>query len=100
MASEDSKHLEKERRHFSENDNNNDKILFETDFKEDYSHKSKFCNVFVDSFKRRIFLILRDFKCFLMEILCPILLVLIGLALSKVKFKYFSDPWNINISHI
>ena len=35
-----------------------------------------------------------------MEILCPILLVLIGLALSKVKFKYFSDPWNINISHI
>ena len=50
--------------------------------------------------KEEFFLILRDFKCFLMEILCPILLVLIGLALSKVKFKYFSDPWNINISHI
>ena len=100
VASEDSKQLEKERRQFSENDQNNDKILFETDFNEDYSHKSKFCNDFVASFKRRIFLILRDFKCFLMEILCPILLVLIGLALSKVKFKYFSDPWNINISHI
>ena len=40
VASEDSKQLEKERRQFSENDQNNDKILFETDFKEDYSHKS------------------------------------------------------------
>ena len=64
VASEDSKQLEKERRQFSENDQNNDKILFETDFNEDYSHKLKYCNDFVASFKRRIFLILRDFKCF------------------------------------
>ena len=100
VASEDSKQLEKERKHFSENDINNDKILFETDFKEDYSNKSKFCNDFVASFKRRIYLILRDFKSFLMEVLCPILLVLIGLAVSQVKFKWTSDPWNIDISYI
>ena len=100
VASEDSKQLAKERRSFSKNNLDNDKILFETDFKEDYSNKSKFCNDFVASFKRRIYLILRDLKSFLMEVLCPILLVLIGLAVSKVKFKWVSDPWNIDISII
>ena len=100
VASEDSKQLAKERRSFSKNDLENDQILFETDFKEDYTNKSKFCNDFIASFKRRIYLILRDFKSFLMEILCPILLVLIGLAVSKVKFNWYSDPWNIDISII
>ena len=100
VASEDSKQLAKERRSLSGNDMNNDQILFETDFKEDYTIKSKFCNDFIASFKRRLFLILRDFKSFLMEVLCPILLVLIGLGVSKVKFDWYSEPWNINISII
>jgi ATP-binding cassette subfamily A (ABC1) protein 3 len=102
VASEDSKQLLKERRTFSNNELNddNDKILFETDFKEDYSNKSKFCNDFYASFKRRLFLILRDLKSFLMEVLCPILLVIIGLAVSKVKFKWVSDPWHMDISYI
>ena len=78
----------------------NDKILFESDLREDYSNKTKFCNDFYASFKRRIFFILRDFKSFLMEILCPIILVIIGLAVSKVKFKWSSDPWKIDISYI
>ena len=100
VASGDSKKLENERRKFSENNLTNDQILFETDFKEDYTNKSKFCNDFVASFKRRIYFILRDLKGFLMEILCPILLVVIGLAVSKVKFPWASDPWIINISFI
>ena len=102
VASEDSKQLEKERRSFSKNnlDDDNDKILFETDFKEDYTNKSKFCNDFYASFKRRLFLILRDLKSFFMEILCPIILVIIGLAVSKVKFKWSSDPWHMDISYI
>ena len=100
VASEDSKQLQKERRSFSKNDLNNDKILFETEFREDYSQKSKFCNDFYASFKRRIYLVLRDIKSFLMEILCPIILVVIGLAVSKVKFKWNSDPWRMDISYI
>jgi ATP-binding cassette subfamily A (ABC1) protein 3 len=100
VASGDSKKLENERRKFSENNLTNEQILFETDFKEDYTNKSKFCNDFVASFKRRIYFILRDLKGFLMEILCPILLVVIGLAVSKVKFPWASDPWIINISFI
>ena len=79
----------------------NDKILFENnEFYNDFSKKSKFCNDFQASFKRRMFLIMRDLKSFLMEVLCPILLVLIGLLVSKVKFKWSSDPWKINISFI
>ena len=100
VASEDSKQLQKERRSFSKNDLDNDKILFETDFREDFTQKSKFCNDFYASFKRRIFLILRDLKSFFMEILCPIILVVIGLAVSKVKFKWSSDPWRMDISYI
>ena len=100
VASEDSKQLEKERRSLSKINLDNDKILFETNFKEDYSRKSKFCNDFSASCKRRIFLIIRDIKSFLMEVLCPILLILIGLAVSKVKFKWSSDPWRMDISYI
>ena len=100
VASEDSKQLQKERRSLSQNNLDNDKILFETDFREDYTKKSKFCDDFYASFKRRIFLVLRDIKSFLMEILCPILLVVIGLAVSKVKFKWSSDPWRMDISYI
>ena len=79
----------------------NDKILFEKkEFYDDFSKKSKFCNDFQASFKRRMFLIMRDLKSSLMEFLCPIILVLIGLLVSKVKFKWSSDPWKINISYI
>ena len=100
VASADSKQLEKERKNLSKNNFDNDKILFETDFREDYSQKSKFCNDFHASFKRRIFQIIRDIKSFLMEVLCPIILVVIGLAVSKVKFKWSSDPWRMDISYI
>ena len=97
VASQDSRQLAKERRSSSNLNLNNDKILFETEF---YSNKSKFCNDFYASFKRRLFLIFRDLKSFLMEVLCPILLVLIGLACSKVTFKWSSDPWKMDISYI
>ena len=40
VASADSKQLEKERKSFSKINIDNDKILFETDFGEDYSQKS------------------------------------------------------------
>ena len=100
VASEDSKQLEMARKSSSKIGLDNDKILFETDFKEDYTKKSKFCTDFYASFKRRLFLVIRDLKSFLMEVLCPILLVLIGLSVSKVKFKWSSDPWRMDISYI
>ena len=100
ISSEDSKQLAQERKHFSNNDIENDKILFETDFRDDYTKKSKFCNDFKASFKRRIYFIIRDLKSFLMEVLCPILLVLIGLSISKVEFQWASESCNVDISII
>ena len=99
IASEDNSESEKNRAIQEQKEIENDKILFETQLREDYS-SNKFCCDFLASFKRRIYLILRDFKSFLMEVLCPILLVLIGLAISKSKFKWDSDPWTIDISYI
>ena len=104
VAAEDTKLLEqkmeKQHRKFSTPDNDNDKILFETDFREDYSRKSKFCNDFKACFHRRFLLTSRDIKGFLMEILCPILLVLIGLLVSQVDLLASSKPQTMDMGAI
>ena len=101
-ANEDNENKEFFGKNLNEKNNiiENDKILFTTDFKEDYSKKSKFCNDFKATFIRRLYLIIRDLKSFLMEVLCPIILVIIGLCISKVNINWSSDPWHINISYI
>ena len=83
--------------------NENDKILFETDFCEDYSTskgKSKFVNDFKACFNRRFLMTIRDVKGFLMEILCPILLCVIGLLVSKVDFRRPSGKQYLNMQSI
>ena len=100
MSSANDKKMEKEN---SEEKNyiiEYDRVLFDTYNKEDYTKKSKFCNDFVTNFIRRLFLIVRDIKSFLMEILCPIILVLIGLVVSKININWTSDPWKMDISFI
>ena len=74
----------------------NDKILFETD----YSNKCKFFNDLKACFFRRLILIIRDIKGFLIEILCPIFLILIGLLLSKIDMSSSSKPTELNIAEI
>jgi ATP-binding cassette subfamily A (ABC1) protein 3 len=90
----------KKHRKFSLINVDNDKILFETDYKEDYSKKSKFCNDFTASFWRRFLLTTRDLKGFLMEILCPILLVLVGLLVSKIDLIKRSNPEKLDMNII
>ena len=48
----------------TKNEKENDKILFESDFREDYSNKSKFFNDFQALFKKRFFMTFRDIKSF------------------------------------
>ena len=101
MASDDDKSIKNNKKKSQElKEIENDKILFETDYKEDFLQNSKFCNDFIATFKRRLYLIIRDFKSFLMEVLCPILLVLIGLLVSKININWASDPWKMDISFI
>ena len=101
VAAEDSKkENQKLREKLAENEKINDKILFETDFKEDFSTKSKFFNDFKACFWRRFILTSRDIKGFLMEILCPILLVLVGLIVSQVDMLGGSEPQKMDIGSI
>ena len=106
VAQEDTKlddqKMTKQHRKFSIPDYESDKILFETDFREDYSSsgKSKFCNDFRACFYRRFLLTSRDLKGFFMEILCPILLVLVGLLVSKVDMMKTSGPRTMDMEII
>ena len=104
VAAEDTKEeyqkMQKSHRKFSTVDVDNDKILFETDFKEDYSKKSKFVNDFYACFHRRFLLTTRDVKGFLMEIICPILLCAIGLLVSQVDFQRPSGKQYVDMGAI
>ena len=103
VAAEDAKkENEKLMEKMAENEKANDKILFETNFKEDYSapFKFKFFNDLKACFHRRFILTTRDIKGFLMEILCPILLVLVGLAVSKVEILSNSGPKTLELGTI
>ena len=104
VAAEDTKLENKKMDHrkFSSPNLDNDKLLFETDFREDYSSsgKSKFVNDFKACFHRRFLLTTRDIKGFLMEILCPILLCAIGLLVSQVDFNRASGKQYLDMGAI
>ena len=78
----------------------NDKILYNSNLREDYTKKSKFVNDFKICFKRRFLITIRDVKGFLMEILCPIVLTLFGLLLSKIEIGYKSGPVEVSFEEI
>ena len=64
-----------------------DKILFDSDYLDSFENKSKFWSDFKANFWRRFYLMTRDKKGILMEILCPILLVIVGAIISTVSFS-------------
>ena len=78
----------------------NDKILYNSNLREDYTKKSKFWNDFKICMKRRYLITIRDIKGFLMEILCPIVLTLFGLLLSKIEIGYTSGPVEVSFEEI
>ena len=99
VAAEDSKkNIEKENENSIKVEEENDKILFNSNLKEDYTQKSKFKNDFYICMKRRYLITKRDVKGFLMEIFCPIVLVLFGLLISKVEMTFKSKPYVIDIN--
>ena len=98
VAAEDSKKNNIQNKNELTVEEENDKILFNSNLKEDYSQKSKFKNDFYICMKRRYLITKRDVKGFLMEIFCPIVLVLFGLLISKVEMTFKSKPYVIDIS--
>ena len=98
VAAEDSKNNNKENNNEIIIEEENDKILFNSNLKEDYSQKSKFKSDFYICMKRRYLITKRDVKGFLMDIFCPIILVLFGLLISKVEMTYKSAPYVVDIN--
>ena len=97
VAAEDNKQKsEEDEKQAIENDN----ILYNSNLREDYTKKSKFVNDFKISMKRRYLITIRDFKGFLMEILCPIVLTLFGLLLSKLEMTFKSGPVEVSFEEI
>ena len=98
IAAEDLLAIKGGHRKFSQINVENDKILFELDMRN--ISGGKFCNDFIACFKKRFKQTIRDMKGFFLEILCPILLIVIGLLVSKIKFKIESDETIVAIDDI
>ena len=79
-------------------ENEDDKILFDKNIKENYSEKSKFINDVLINIKRKYLIMKRDKKGIILEIIGPILLVLSGLLLSLVEMTLKSNPYEINFN--
>ena len=82
-----------------ETNEKNNKILYdENNYHEKYNIFEKFLRDAKVSFKKRILQIYRDKKTFLLEILCPILLAVIGCIVGSIEFleKNRSFPFHMN----
>ena len=64
----------------------NDRTLFEFNYLDNYTYFGKLLSDFKSNFFRRFYLISRDKKGLIMEIFCPIALVLIGCIIAQVNF--------------
>ena len=79
---------------------NQNSILFNTILKENFPITKKFISDFNINMKRRFLIAIRDIKSFIIEILCPFIIVLIGLGIANSEMNYFSYPELIDISII
>ena len=81
--------------------NENNKILYdESNYHTKYNSFSKILRDAKISFKKRIFQIYRDKKTFLLEILCPIILTLIGCVVGSIEFLEKNRTFPLLINQI
>ena len=97
VAAEDDRKKNEQKYKERQIEEENDGILYNSDLLEKYSSCSKFMNDFFICMKRRYLITKRDIKGFLMEILCPILLVLFGLLISKFEMNFKSKPYVVDL---
>ena len=70
----------------------NERILFKQKYIKDFTKKEKFLFDAVALLKKRFFQIIRDTKTFMLEIICPILLVLVGCLVVQIDIFEDSKP--------
>ena len=74
----------------------NERILFKQKYIKEFSKIGKFCYDAGILLKKRFLQILRDTKTFMLEILCPILLVLVGCLVVQIDIFKDSEPIHCN----
>ena len=70
----------------------NERILFKQKYIKDFTKTEKFLFDAVALLKKRFFQIIRDTKTFMLEIICPILLVLVGCLVVQIDIFEDSKP--------
>ena len=70
----------------------NERILFKQKYIKNFTRKEKFVLDAVTLLKKRLFQIKRDMKTLILEILCPILLVFVGIIVVQINIFEDSDP--------
>ena len=74
----------------------NERILFKQKYIKNFSKIGKFCYDARNLLKKRSLQIVRDTKTFMLEILCPILLVIVGCLVVQIDIFKDSDPITCN----
>ena len=78
----------------------NERILFKQKYIKDFSKFGKFCYDSNVLLKKRALQIVRDAKTFMLEILCPILLVLVGCLVVQIDIFKDSEPIQCNSEYL
>jgi len=73
-----------------------DNLLFDSDYLDNSQNSSRFISHFKANCMRRFKLLIRDKKGFMLEILCPIILIIFGALISKIKFFLHSKDFETN----
>ena len=74
----------------------NERILFKQKYIKDFSKPGKFCYDLGILLKKRGLQIIRDTKTFMLEILCPILLVIVGCLVVQIDIFEDSKPIHLD----
>jgi len=78
----------------------NESILFKQKYIKDFTKFEKFCYDSSVLLKKRGLQIVRDTKTFMLEILCPILLVLVGCLVVQIDIFKDSEPIQLNSEYL
>ena len=78
----------------------NERILFKQKYIKDFTKFEKFCYDSSVLLKKRGLQIVRDTKTFMLEILCPILLVLVGCLVVQIDIFKDSEPVQLNSEYL
>ncbi|MCQ2820803.1 MAG: ABC transporter permease, partial [archaeon] len=77
---------------FNEHEEENDRIMFFQKYEADYTGNQKFCSDIGILFYKRFKQVYRDMKTFFLEIICPIILTVIGCVVVQVDIFKDTEP--------